>query len=72
MRLRNIGDLPGAFAPRPGGKRSTVQDNIAGLDRQETEDGLEQRRLAGAVGAKQGPSPDSSDREAFSPTVRPP
>jgi len=41
MGLRHIGDARGALPARPGGQRLSVEQDLAGLDGQQAEHGLE-------------------------------
>src|ERR1700730_9084696 len=54
MRLRHIGEEPRALADRGCGERASRKAHLASARRKEPEQGLEQRRLAAAIGAEQG------------------
>ena len=53
LRLRHIGDAARDLGARQRSDRAAAEADLAALRRQQAEHGLEQRGLAGAVGAEQ-------------------
>ena len=63
MGLRHVGDAARDLGARHAGERPAIDPHRAALRRQQAEQGLEQRGLAGAVGAEQADDLAAADRE---------